>query len=411
MLTSVYTVCDVRFLPRALVLAKSLKDICNIDLVIFIGQDDLSNLPKSIIKEYDIRTIRDQQIERFNELSFKYEMDEFLAAVRPVLALKLLEKSKKVIFLDPDIKVFSKLNNIESELDKYSVLLTPHYNTPEDFDPMLDDAGMMKFGCYNLGFFGVNNSQESKDFLSWWYKRLMENCVKESHHGFSVDQRWVSISTCFFENIKVSFNLGLNVAFWNLHERKLTKNDGHYYVNEKSPLTFFHFSSFDRNKPEILSKRQIKVDMELVHNNKTIQEICKEYAEELNYITNLFTGIDMDYPYDYFDNGRYITPLLRKAYAARINEFKDVENPHCADSAVYRFAEINRLFSKNDKIFSVAGYSDLESNRWKIKLINIFQKFILLLYGPNFFFNYSTRLLIYLSNIRMQREFWKIPNK
>lgn len=59
--------------------------------------------------------------------------------------------------------VFNSLSGILSELDSHSVLLTPHYFVPKT-DTEINDMQLMRFGFHNLGFFAVNNNEESQKF-------------------------------------------------------------------------------------------------------------------------------------------------------------------------------------------------------------------------------------------------------
>ena len=51
----------------------------------------------------------------------------------------------------------------------------------------------------------------------------------------------------------ISQNSTLNLAYWNLHERNLTKVQNNFYVKNKK-MTCFHFSGYEPKNPSILSK-------------------------------------------------------------------------------------------------------------------------------------------------------------
>ena len=42
--------------------------------------------------------------------------------------------------------------------------------------------------------------------------------------------------------------MGLNVAFWNLHEREIDQRDGKFFINQGFDLVFYHFSQYNPNK-------------------------------------------------------------------------------------------------------------------------------------------------------------------
>jgi hypothetical protein len=75
--------------------------------------------------------------------------------------------------------------------------------------------------------------------------------------GLFVDQLWMNFAPVYFEKVMILKNHGYNMAYWNLHERKLVKTDQGYFVNDLSTqLVFFHFSGYVFSKPEVLSKYQ-----------------------------------------------------------------------------------------------------------------------------------------------------------
>ncbi|MDZ4098687.1 MAG: hypothetical protein U1E13_08280, partial [Methylophilaceae bacterium] len=204
----------------------------------------------------DFVWIEDVGVPNCKILAFKYDITEFSTSVKPFITLQLLSRHDKVIFLDPDTCVYHSLAGIVGELNEHPIILTPHYLTPKEEEASDSDLAMMRFGSFNLGFYAVNNSDESLKFLRWWCDRCFRLCYFESQFGLSTDQKWVSIAPCFFPKLHISFNVGHNMAFWNVHERTLSKfTDGRYLVNGDQPLIFFHFSSFDDSDPRMLSRR------------------------------------------------------------------------------------------------------------------------------------------------------------
>ena len=258
--TAIFTVCNIAYLPKALVLAESLKNNGAPKLKIYLFDritPDVNCLQFDSIAE--VIWIEDVGLKDFNTYAFKYDITEFSTSLKPWLTLALLDQHEKVIFLDPDICVFSSINPIVELLDSQDIVLTPHYITPNESS----DVGMMRFGSFNLGFYAVRKSDESIRFLNWWNERCLNLCYFETQFGLSTDQKWISIAPCFFPSLHVSFDLGWNVAFWNLHERVVTSDENGFSVNGKFPLIFFHFSSFDEKNPELLSKRPF-ADQELL---------------------------------------------------------------------------------------------------------------------------------------------------
>ena len=394
-----FTVCNISYLPKAFVLADSLFKETGIKLQIYVA--DIKNDLVPDLPFYDIKWVEEENIERLKHLAFMYDVTEFSTSIKPLLTLRLLKDFKKVIYLDPDICVYSDLSELNLLLDTYPILLTPHYITPINDIKENYDLGLMRFGSFNLGFYAVNDSNEGIEFLNWWSERCINLCFAESQFGLSVDQKWVSLAPCFFSGIKILFDKGYNMAFWNIHERSLSINENEFIVNNETKLKFFHFSSFDINNPYKISKRPHKWINE---GRQDLTEICVKYAENLiNYEYKLSK---VKYSYDYMTNGTYISPTLRRAYAAIYYELEINHNPFDSEGILKKFIKQNYLLQKNNEVYHTMGTSNLASHNSKFIIVNMILRLILRIIGPNAFSNFS-RLLVYLSSYRQNRSLWK----
>lgn len=181
-----------------------------------------------------------------------YDVIEFATSIKPkFLEFLLNDGQSSAIYLDPDIQVFSHLGTIEQELTKTSVVLTPHCLFPIPRDGMeTSEKTLRHAGIFNLGFIGI--SQNGKDFLNWWHERLRSEAVVDLPNALFTDQRWIDFVPSLFP-CTVLRDPGLNVAYWNLHERSLTAKDNIIYVNSEQ-LKFFHYSGYDPTTPWQLSK-------------------------------------------------------------------------------------------------------------------------------------------------------------
>jgi len=396
---AVFTVCNLAYLPKALVLAASVLEFNDVKLQIFLFERkvpvDFSGI------DADISWIEDMGVPNLYELAFKYDIIEFSTSLKPYLALKLLERFQRVIFLDPDTCVYHPLTPILADLNDHSIVLTPHYTTPQSDDASESDIGMMRFGSFNLGFFAIKNSQQGLYFLEWWSRRCRQFSFMESQFGLSTDQKWVSIAPCFFADLYVSFNLGYNVAPWNVYERSLTKDGERYLINGKSPLIFFHFSNFNQGDPEYLNKRSYG---EKGVKKPILFELATAYGKAL--IDNKTVEASIKYGFDYMSNGEYISPTLRRAYACISNELPAGHDPFDSNSVVGIFARKNYLFETKAVPYKSSGFTDIAAHQHKMKYIYFLMRVVLRLIGPNKFQNLS-RLMVYLSSYRQNRGLWK----
>lgn len=249
----IFTVCSNNYLAQASVLGRSIrKHEAGSKYIVFLCDEKDSRV------DYD--TIADEVIEvakiepDFSELVLKYNIIELNTAIKPRAVEYLFEtlKAEKVIYLDPDIKIFTSLTMLYSDLDKYSILLTPHIYTPVPIDGKKPGENtFLNYGIYNLGFLALKNDSTAREFAHWWKNRTYKEGYSKPAIGLFVDQLPINHVPIFFQGVRVLENRGLNMAPWNLHERTLSERDGKYLVNGKEDLIFFHFSSFGVDSGEL----------------------------------------------------------------------------------------------------------------------------------------------------------------
>ena len=399
---AVFTVCNIAYLPKALVLADSLREHnqTRLNVILFDKKQDLNPHPETV----DITWVEDLGLPEWKQLAFIYDIIEFSTSLKPYIALKMLETHSRVIFLDPDTAVYSSLDPILKDLDASPVVLTPHYIKPQPDTDSESDLGMMRFGSFNLGFFAVRQGSEATYFLNWWNRRCIDFCFMESQFGLSTDQKWVSIAPCFFDFLKISFNPGYNAAPWNTFERTLTgKKDGQYIVNADHPLVFFHFSNFDHTDPQYLNKR---ASSEKGKQYELLDELGRDYSKKLKQYED---GVNrLPYTFDYMSDGSYISPTLRRAYVSVKNKLQDGADPFDASGPVGSFARRNGLVSRNTQHrYSYPGLKEAQKNQKMLGFIYWVMRFFLRAFGPNRFYDLS-KLMVYLSIYRKQHGYWKI---
>lgn len=398
----VFTVCNIAYLPKALVLAESIKKYTNytLKIVLFDKKVEFKH-PQGIA---EIIWIEDCEVPKLSELAMLYDIIEFSTSLKPFLALRFLELSNSVIFLDPDTCLFSSLQPIESDLQHYPIVLTPHYLKPQPSTANESDLAMMRFGSFNLGFFAVRKSEEGLAFLRWWSERCIAFSFMESQFGLSTDQKWVSIAPCFFPNIHISTNPGYNMAPWNTFERGLGKSaGGQLIVNNVVPLVFFHFSNFDSHDLEYVNKR---LSIEKGLHYPVLIEIANQYNEVQRHMASMVDK--RPYAFDAMSDGSYISPTLRRAYAAVRSELPEGHNPFDINGPVGKFARKNNLLDpRSKKQYKYPGLKEKDRHPKAFLLIYFLLRVLLKILGPNRFYDLS-KLMVYLSLLRLNRNLWKL---
>lgn len=400
------TICSINYIPKALVLIDTYR-LHHPEHAIYLvivdkkTSQDLGQLNKKL--NLHVIWVEDLEIDDFLSYAFMYDVIELNTNVKPFALKRILSQHQAVVYLDPDIKIYAPLTPVFEALITSSIVVTPHCSTPvcDGFSP--DDIDLLKFGAFNLGFIGLSNCDEAISFLNWWSERCLNHGFYEPQLGLAVDQKWINLAPCFFPNLKILHNTGLNLAFWNLHERFISFVDGNWIVNGGEQLRFIHFSSFNPNFPDVIAYKQNRF---LPGSRQDFIELATTYAKELNANENDSLS-SVPYGFDYFDNGTYITPALRRFYAALKNsKFKSISNPFDSLGLVLKFAQSNSLLLKSNQPSKRKTFQDMGSYGLQIKLIDKAFRFALFLLGPDRYFNLM-RYLAHISSLRNQAKIFE----
>lgn len=248
-----FTICSNNYLGYAKVLAGSVKAMepSSVFYVILCDEQrpgiDYSGLGDAIITAGSIEP-------DWHALTLKYNIIELNTCIKPrVFEYLFLERGlPHAVYLDPDIRVFQPMDFLAPALQQHTILLTPHICSPIPPDGQAPSENtFLNFGIYNLGFIAIANKGEALRFLSWWKTHTYRQGYIDIYKGIFVDQLPINHAPVFFEGVKVLPGKGLNMAPWNLHERRLSHVSGRYLVNEETPLVFYHFSSFKMRNIEL----------------------------------------------------------------------------------------------------------------------------------------------------------------
>ncbi|MBU2939562.1 hypothetical protein KO494_08410 [Lacinutrix sp. C3R15] len=256
-MTGAFTICANNYLAHAKTLAVSFKKH-HPDKKFIIAILDAPNdtIDYTDLGADEVLWLPNLLSELIDTLQAQYGIAELCTVVKPELFKYFFHKDyEKVLYIDPDIKVFSPFVEVFAALEANQMVLTPHICSPtgEVGHPL--DKDLMRTGIYNLGFLAVNNTPEVLRFVDWWDKRVKAYGYHDLKKGYFYDQIWLGYGPAFLDNVYVLRHLGYNVANWNLHERQIIKQVDSFAVNnEKTPLRFFHYSHYKmENEPQIAS--------------------------------------------------------------------------------------------------------------------------------------------------------------
>ena len=201
---------------------------------------------------------------------------ELATAIKPFVLKALLDRPDvgRVLYFDPDMVLFSRLDDLLAKLDGANVALTPHQTVPESTLEAIKDNEIcsLKHGIFNLGFVGVSATDEGKRFAAWWADRVYHYCVADIPNGLFTDQKWIDFAPVFFDGVAILKNPRYNVATWNLTTRAFAGDAQHGFTVDGQPLGFYHFTGFDSGAHQVMASKNAP-------GNASVQALVDWYRE------------------------------------------------------------------------------------------------------------------------------------
>jgi len=332
--TALFTSIAANYLPKARVLAKSIKQLAP-GAKFFVVLVD--SAPEGFILDAEpfdaLITLDDLALENSRAWAFMHTVVELCTAVKGRAANFLLNQPDidRIFYFDPDMVVFDRFAELEAALADTSILLTPHQSEPEQGHEAVMDNEMasLKHGVFNMGFVGIADTKEGRRFASWWADRLTDFCLDDISRGLFTDQKWANLIPCFFDVYRVLRSPAFNVATWNITTRKVTGTiESGLWVNGE-PMGFYHFSGFDSGDQALMLKKYGANSLALNALRAWYIDACKREGQA--------KASGQPYGYGRYDDGALISLEERRLYRARTDLQHGFPNPFaCQPKGGYR---------------------------------------------------------------------------
>ncbi len=272
---------------------------------------------------FEVLGPQDLEIEDFEGMSVRYDLTELCCALKPWIILHLLKAGEAVVYLDSDMRVFAPLREIEQALEVDPFLLTPHL-----LDPLPDNGrepsepAILVAGANNLGFVAAGPSAESKALLEWWAQRMRTGLLLAHSPAMLSDQRWADLIPGLFEHVGLWRDPGVNFGYWRLPTSDLAR-DGERILIDGQPLRCFHFTGFEPERPERLSKYDNRTSLD---SKPLLAELCVEFARRLEALGHAESS---KWPYGFgtLASGAPLTSELRELWDRAAREGAVRETP------------------------------------------------------------------------------------
>ena len=337
------TIVSESYLPKAMVLIESIRRIepsRPIEVLLF----DLENADS--VEPIEGVTIRGWEYlglprRDYLQMSTYYDVYELATAIKPLLFRRLLGEYGGVVFLDPDITLYSPLAELPDLLAEHSVVLVPHVVMPKPWHDVVGEI-VLRYGMWQLGFGAFGPGSEA--LLDWWWERNRRYCVAQPSRGYWCDQRWMDVAGILFSPIVHCLrHPGYDVGYWNLHERPLRIAPGGDIIvgPDGEPLRFYHFSGYwpgnsDSWAGSFAGRLGRPVDEET---KKALRRLYADYEAALGSATARRTA-PRGYHFAATAEGRQISPVERRVYREAILKGSDAPSLPTAflpeDSRPYR---------------------------------------------------------------------------
>ena len=274
----VFTSAAVNYLPKVRMLCRSIRKH-HPEAVIHLALADerpawLSTEGEPFDSILEMEAIG---IPKWRPWSFMHSIVELSTAIKPFALKHLLDREDcaTVLYFDPDMVLFSRVDDILSTLGESNIAITPHQNKPETtLEAVLDnEVTSLRMGIFNLGFIGVRKTAEGRRFAEWWAERTYRLCRAEVHNGLFTDQKWINFAPVFFDGVAILKSSRHNVATWNLTTRRFTGSLAGGFEVDGEPLAFYHFTGFDSGAHRVMAVKNAA-------GNEAVQELIAWYERE-----------------------------------------------------------------------------------------------------------------------------------
>lgn len=283
---------------------------------------------------------------------FQYDAFELCCALKPFAITHVMQRFgvDHLLYLDSDILVMHPFwDDLAFPWQSHSLLLTPHLTRLPIGAFTEFQRSLVQHGAYNGGFVAVKHDSDAKQILQCWAAVLTTGCTFDPMNNIYVDQRWLDLFTSTSPAVGILRDPGLNVAYWNLHERTLKQDPAGTWIANDQPLKFFHFSGFDRDR----------LTTKMTCTDPSALAIAREYGTQLEEAGES-TFASLPYGWASYCDGSPIPLCHRDLILSNHAELGDVSEPFTLPQNTSKWQTIQRLAQKSIPVRIGQRYRDRE---------------------------------------------------
>ncbi|MER2059033.1 MAG: cell envelope integrity protein TolA [Niallia sp.] len=221
----------------------------------FLNEKNLKNMHLIRVEEIENDQLRAVKQERM--------INEYCWTIKSFLIEYILKNNdiEQVLYCDGDMYFFSNPESIFTEWGTASIYLTPQRDL---------EWVEQKYGKYQAGIVGFRNDETGLAAVKWWKDRCLEWCSVVESNGRFGDQKYLDQLPIMYDNVRISTNLGVNAAPWNIvynNDFKISLQGDKVFINN-DPLVAYHFSCitiYDSDKYDLWSMHQLNIQKEIMN--------------------------------------------------------------------------------------------------------------------------------------------------
>jgi SAM-dependent methyltransferase len=237
------TLFDVNYLPRGLVLYRSLERHCpDFRLRVFCmdarTKEILDRLRLPRLTTIGLHELEAHDTELVAVKPTRTQV-EYCWTATPAICAYALETEPDldaITYLDADLMFFRDPEPIWQEFGDDSVLIVPHRYAPR-WQPHQETSG-----TYNVEFMTFRRDERGLEALHWWRDRCLEWCYFRFEDGKMGDQKYLDDWPERFGGVHVLEHPGGGLAPWNVERYELARRNGSVLVDDRE-LVFYHYHS------------------------------------------------------------------------------------------------------------------------------------------------------------------------
>lgn len=303
------TLFDSFYIDKGIALYRSLERVCEDFSIYIYAFDEKSYVILNDLHFAHATVLRKEDLESAYPILHKLKEErskaEYCWTCTPLSVEYVLDTFdvESCTYIDSDLYFFSNPKVLFDEVTKTgdNVIITPHR-----FADSFNDRRLCKrSGKYCVEFNYFDQSERSRQVLTWWKERCLEWCYHLYEPERMGDQKYLEKFPILFDGVHELIHLGGGVAPWNLAQYESDTDSSQLVLRQKGQvgtsfdLIFYHFQNI-----RYISKNVVNISSD-THDRSLKRKIYIPYLREIEDIRKKLAdeyGLSFDVKKKYSSN-------------------------------------------------------------------------------------------------------------